>query len=50
MLHDHATIGPQDLDDDSVIETVDFSEFESLFQLKRLKKNEKSMKREESKK
>lgn len=38
----------QDLDDESVIETVDFSEFETLFQVRRFKKSEKMMKREES--
>ena len=38
----------QDMDDDSVIETVDFSEFESLFQVRRFKKTEKTKKREES--
>ena len=39
----------QDMDDDAVIETVDFSEFEALFQVKRFKKTEKASKREESK-
>ena len=38
----------QDLDDESVLETVDFSEFESLFQVKRFKKNAKLAKREDS--
>jgi hypothetical protein len=38
----------QDLDDESVLETVDFSEFESLFQVKRFKKNPKLAKREDS--
>ena len=32
-----------------MIETVDFSEFEALFQVKRFKKTEKTTKREESK-
>lgn len=40
---------PQDIDDESVIETVDFTEFETMFQVKRLKKNEKQAKRDESK-
>lgn len=30
------------MNDDSVIETVDFTEFEALFQVKRFKKKEKS--------
>lgn len=38
----------QDLDDESVLETVDFSEFEALFQVKRFKKNAKFAKREDS--
>lgn len=38
----------QDLDDETVLETVDFSEFETLFQVKRFKKTEKLAKREES--
>ena len=37
------------MDDEGVIETVDFSEFEALFQVKRFKKTEKATKREESK-
>lgn len=38
----------QDLDDESVLETVDFSEFEALFQVNRYKKNPKLTQREES--
>ena len=38
----------QDLDDESVLETVDFSEFETLFQVNRYKKNPKLVKQAES--
>ena len=38
----------QEIDDEEVIETVDFEEFETLFQVKRFKKDEKTIKREES--
>ena len=38
----------QDIDDESVLETVDFSEFEALFQLNRNKNTMKLAKREES--
>lgn len=44
----HMVASIQDLDDESVLETVDFSEFESLFQVKRFKKNAKLAKREDS--
>lgn len=37
----------QDLNDEAVLETVDFSEFEAMFQVKRFEK--KQTKREESK-
>ncbi len=40
----------QELNDEAIIESVDFSEFETLFQVKRFKKNdEKSSKRNKSK-
>ena len=38
----------QDLNDEAVLETVDFSEFESMFQVRRFEKGKKQMKREES--
>lgn len=38
----------QDLNDEAVLETVDFSEFEAMFQVKRFEKGKKQMKREES--
>ena len=39
----------QELNDEAIIESVDFSEFEALFQVKRFKKNDKSSKRDKSK-
>ena len=38
----------QDLNDEAVLETVDFSEFEAMFQVKRFEKGKKQLKREES--
>jgi len=38
----------KELDDEEVIETVDFAEFETLFQVKRFKKDDKTVKREEN--
>lgn len=39
----------QDMEDEEVIETVDFAEFEALFQVQHFKKNAQELKREESK-
>lgn len=39
----------QELNDEAIIETVDFSEFEALFQVKRFKKKDKSSKGDKSK-
>ena len=48
MVYTLNCIYSQDLDDESVLETVDFSEFEALFQLNRSKNTMKLAKREES--
>ena len=39
---------PQDLNDEAELERIDFSEFEAMFQVKRIEKSKKDLKREES--
>lgn len=48
-IDDLSCLVNQDMEDEEVIETVDFSEFEALFQVQRFKKNAQELKREESK-
>jgi hypothetical protein len=38
----------KDLNDEAVLETIDFSEFEAMFQVKRIEKSKKDLKREEN--